>query len=314
MEIRMKKILCAMDFSAFTPHMLHYGVGLSKSLGAKLLVFHSVHVPEDELYATHLAQRSGELREKAARAAGRIAEIMAPYEVDWSPVAAEGDPVETVSEAAEREGVDLVVAVSHGISGLKRFLIGTVVERMARGLRKRPFLVVRPPKRKAVFETGAPFSFEKVVVGCDLSKEITPALEYARFFADRFGAGIHLLHSVESPAGADENYAGRGRYGDIQQRLLAKLRERLLETFPGHGEEVLGIRAVVETGIPAEALVRHAKRHSADLMIVGIRRHGAIEKLLAGSTTEAVLRHSPCPVLIVSPGVDPETMERADRL
>ena len=306
MEIRMKKILCAMDFSAFTPQMLHYGVGLSKSLGATLLVFHSVHVPEDELYATHLPQRSGELKEKAAKALEKIEEIMAPYRVDWLPVAAEGDPVETVSEAAEREDVDLVVAVSHGISGLKRLMIGTVVERMARGLKKRPFLVIRPSKKVPVFETNAALSLEKVVVGCDLSREITPALEYARFFGDRFDAEIHLLHSVESPMREYEENAGGGRYGEVQQRLLERLRERLLDTFPGGVEEGPRIRAAVDTGVPSEALMRHAKRHAADLMIVGIRRHGTIEKLLAGSTTEAVIRHSPCPVLVVSPGVDPD--------
>jgi nucleotide-binding universal stress UspA family protein len=38
-------------------------------------------------------------------------------------------------------------------------------------------------------------------------------------------------------------------------------------------------------------------------MIVGIKRHGTIEKFLVGSTTEAVIRHSTCPVLVVHPTI-----------
>jgi nucleotide-binding universal stress UspA family protein len=300
MDIHLRTILCAIDFSEFTSQMLHYGVGLSKSFGARLIVFHSVHIPEDQLFASPVAEHEEDLQRLAEQALKKINKIMEPYEVTWSPAVTKGDPVDKVSEIAERTDSDLVMAASHGISGFKRFLIGTVVERMARGL-SRPFLVINPKRRSVPLKNKVQFSFEKVVVGCDLSPDISPALEYARYFAKTFNSEVHLLHTVESPVHEDIIDSTEGTYDEVQQTLMHRLRDRLLNMYPNKTDERFNVRAVIETGLPGEALIRYSKEQAADLMVVGIRRHGAIEKYLVGSTTEAVIRHSICPVLVVPP-------------
>jgi nucleotide-binding universal stress UspA family protein len=76
-----------------------------------------------------------------------------------------------------------------------------------------------------------------------------------------------------------------------------------LDLYPDTTDEGFTVKAVLETGIPGEALVRYTKQQAADLMIIGIKRHGTIEKLLVGSTTEAVIRHSTSPVLVVHPNI-----------
>ena len=62
-----------------------------------------------------------------------------------------------------------------------------------------------------------------------------------------------------------------------------------MSLYPNKTDEGFNVRAVIETGIPGEALIRYSKEQAADLMVVGVRRHGAIEKYLIGSTTEAVI-------------------------
>ena len=300
MDIHLRTILCAIDFSEFTSQMLHYGVGLAKSFGARLIVFHSVHIPEDQLFASPVAEHEEDLQRLAEQALKKINKIMEPYEVNWSPAVTKGDPVDKVSEIAERTDSDLVMAASHGISGFKRFLIGTVVERMARGL-SRPFLVIHPKRRSAPLKNRVQFSFKKVVVGCDLSPDISPALEYARYFAKTFNSEVHLLHTVESPVHEDIIDSTEGTYDEVQKTLRHRLHDRLLSVYPNKTDEGFNVRAVIETGLPGEALIRYSKKQAADLMVVGIRRHGAIEKYLVGSTTEAVIRHSICPVLVVPP-------------
>jgi nucleotide-binding universal stress UspA family protein len=302
MDIHLKTILCAIDFSEYTSRALYYGVGLSKSFGARLLVFHSVHIKEDQLFASPVAEYEEELQWLSEEAYKKIEKIMVPYHVDWSPIVTKGDPVKKVGETSELAAADLVIAVSHGISGFKRFLIGTVVERMARGL-NRPFLVLYPRKHYKKLEDEVDFSIKKVVVGCDLSPDISPALEYARFFAKKFNSEIHLLHTLESPV--DERVVDNteGPYEEVQQTLIQRLRDRVLNLYPHSTDEGFKVRAALETGLPGEALIRYSKEQVADLIIVGVRRHGTIEKFLVGSTTEAVLRHSTCPVLVVSPDV-----------
>ena len=301
MDIRIKKIMCTMDFSEYTVQMLRYGVALSKSFSARLLIFHSVVPPEGLLYSTGIAERSGELENKAERAVERIQQLMAPYDIRWTALAAKGDPVDTAARTARKEEVDLVVSVSRNFSILKRFFLGKVVERMARGL-DRPFLVLRPPRPSSEVEIDAPLRFDNVLVGCDLTGEAGPTVDYGRYFAGHYGSRLHLLHTLESPVGRDfDNELEEGGYDEVQRKMLERLKQRLLDLCPESGDEPVQTVPVVETGLPGEALTLYANKIDADLMVVGAKRLGALEKLLVGSTTEAVLRRSPCPVLVISP-------------
>ena len=55
----------------------------------------------------------------------------------------------------------------------------------------------------------------------------------------------------------------------------------------------------IEHGEPAAAILNYAKEHHADMIILGSHGTTAIARLLVGSTAEAVLRHAPCPVVIL---------------
>jgi nucleotide-binding universal stress UspA family protein len=57
----------------------------------------------------------------------------------------------------------------------------------------------------------------------------------------------------------------------------------------------------VLSGTPADEIVRDAERHASDLVVVGARGLGAFKRLVLGSVSESVLRHAPCPVLVVRP-------------
>jgi nucleotide-binding universal stress UspA family protein len=56
---------------------------------------------------------------------------------------------------------------------------------------------------------------------------------------------------------------------------------------------------VPTVGHPAEAIVDLARRRDADLIVVGTRRKGFLERLVEGSVNQEVLRHAPCDVLVV---------------
>jgi len=54
-----------------------------------------------------------------------------------------GDPAEEIIDYAENEGVDLIVMCSHGASGIRRWVFGSVTEKVLRGTAT-PVLVIRP--------------------------------------------------------------------------------------------------------------------------------------------------------------------------
>jgi nucleotide-binding universal stress UspA family protein len=70
---------------------------------------------------------------------------------------------------------------------------------------------------------------------------------------------------------------------------------------------------VLRTGIVSEAIYREATRQKARLVVMGSRNHGKLAAFLLGSTTQAVLRNAPAPVLLVPP-VDLDIVDLADRV
>jgi nucleotide-binding universal stress UspA family protein len=66
--------------------------------------------------------------------------------------------------------------------------------------------------------------------------------------------------------------------------------------FDGSGLEVAALHI---QGVPAEKIVEESARLGAGLVVMGSHGHGALRHLLAGSVTSGVLKHSPCPVLVV---------------
>ncbi|OPY25772.1 MAG: Universal stress protein [Methanocella sp. PtaU1.Bin125] len=53
------------------------------------------------------------------------------------------------------------------------------------------------------------------------------------------------------------------------------------------------------TGHPSSVIVNFAKEHDVGLIVTGTLGKSGIEELLLGSVADSVIRHAPCPVLVV---------------
>lgn len=264
---------------------------------AKLLIFHTVCAAGDPFYGAPASEHSRKKEKMAKQAHEKITKLMEGYSEEWEPVIAFGEPVEEIGGIVREHNPDVVISASHRLTFLKRILMGTVVERMARVLTC-PFLVVRSDKKKT---TAPPFSFTRIVLGCDASSDSPPrSLGYALKLAQEFHAELHLLNTIESPADEELMDISPAPYAQLQEMLQNRLRRRMTEFIPKAAAETCNVETAVIPGVPGEQLCSYAKEKQADLMIVGVRPHGSFEKMLIGSTTEAVLRSAPCPVLVVS--------------
>ncbi len=303
MKIKLANILCAIDFSEFSKHVMHYGFGLSHRFGSRLAALHTVPASRDQLYGSPVSQWGEEKETRSKDARKAIDTLISGSPVSCEPVLAFGDPVKEITRAADERDADLVIAASHGISGLKRLIIGTVVERLARTL-PRPLLVSRISGRRSAGTHEAEFTIGKIVVGCDFSPAAISAVRSAAGLAREFNAELHLLYAMETPMDYGEEGADLVPYQEAQQNRQDQLVRRLSGLLPEKGPEAVVLKPAVVPGIPGEALCALATEIRADLIVVGIRCQGPLEKLLVGSTTESVLRRAPCTVLTI-PSADP---------
>jgi nucleotide-binding universal stress UspA family protein len=305
----MKTILCSIDLSDFSRAVLYYGTELARRFDCRLIVFHSVYAASDPIHHTPIFERGGQ---QTAAAMAAVQSMMQRCPVGWDAHIRTGEPVAALAQAAADRQADLVVAASHGFGGLKRLLLGRVVERMVRTAAI-PFLVVRgahaapPPEHQA-----DPLVLRHILVGCGVTAQSRPAVEWGSRVAGRFGGTLTVLHTMESPepkeAPAD---SVDGSYAQIQWRRQKWLRTQLMQLIPRREPGRGGVGTVLGQGPPAEVLLKEARRRDPDLIVVGLRRRSGIRRVLIGSTTEALLRYAPSPVLVI-PEPDPPRHRRAE--
>lgn len=141
---------------------------------------------------------------------------------------------------------------------------------------------------------------KKILCAVDFSDNAQKALARASDYAQAFSANLHVVHSIPSHT-IKSRWAVWEAIGDVdkgqfdmhmQAEAEAELSRMIEKSGIQHSEEVLH-------GNPAETICDRAEKGGYDLVVMGARGLSYIQGLLIGSTTEAVLRSSPCPVLIV---------------
>lgn len=143
----------------------------------------------------------------------------------------------------------------------------------------------------------APFKLTKILVPVDFSECSKKALQYAIPFAKQFNASLTLLHVVHI------NY-GYGEFAAIDYPLLEKqIREGSEKQLAELAEKDIGQTVAAETlvctGVAAREIVETARSLDFDLIIISTHGHTGLKHVVLGSTTENVVRHAPCPVLVV---------------
>jgi len=145
-----------------------------------------------------------------------------------------------------------------------------------------------------------------ILVPTDFSYAADHALSHAVQLAGRRRTGLALLHVVTPVLGPDLLFTSIR----MDQPLMAKLSEqrlaRLAQRMKLHPR-----RQAVRVGSAAEEILRFAEEIKADLIVIGSHGHGALERMLIGGTTERVVRHAHCPVLVVPPPEGQKNLNRS---
>lgn len=139
-------------------------------------------------------------------------------------------------------------------------------------------------------------TFGRVLLATDLSPTSESAANQSIVLARELRASL-LVVSVIDPG------ASGARLGPMQrmdQRRAA--RESAAQALVARGRQAgVAVTFLVWEGPPGPAIVDAATSEAADLIVVGSRGRSRVERLVLGSVSDHVVRHAPCPVLIVRP-------------
>ena len=139
---------------------------------------------------------------------------------------------------------------------------------------------------------------KKILVPTDFSENSLKAIRHAVAFAKTFKASVTLLHVVEI-------HFGGAIYGpldfpmlekdfvDSSDKQLTELAEKTAST------EGITVDKVTKSGHTIVEIVDYARENAVDLIIISTHGHTGLAHVLLGSTAENIVRHAPCPVLVV---------------
>jgi nucleotide-binding universal stress UspA family protein len=136
---------------------------------------------------------------------------------------------------------------------------------------------------------------EHILVPIDFSKTSSKALHYAVPLARQFGAKVTLLHVVDYPMYPPELGYLAMSDAETTRRTAKRLKDMARRAIPAE----LRSDCVVRFGIGFDTIAAVAKELPADLIVLTTHGYTGLKHVVMGSTAERVVRHAPCPVLVV---------------
>lgn len=141
----------------------------------------------------------------------------------------------------------------------------------------------------------APGRIETILLATDLEASSEAATSEALGLAVALSARL-LIVSVIDPG----HRRLPGGKADVRVDQIRELREATAQGLVASGREMgAEVTFLVWEGSPGEAIVEAALAEEADLIVVGSRGRGAVGRVLIGSVSDHVVRHAPCPVMVV---------------
>ena len=153
---------------------------------------------------------------------------------------------------------------------------------------------------------------KRILYTTDLSPNARYAFGYAMSLANRYNAGIVILHVLEdlSPYSSSliVNIVGEKKWKELrdenEQRILDEIRERLQNFCSEVSRDVPECPFVTEeifvrVGNAVDEILKEVEGSNCDLVVMGAHGHGVIGDAVMGSTSRRVLRRCKKPVLVV---------------
>ena len=141
-------------------------------------------------------------------------------------------------------------------------------------------------------------NLHRILVPIDFSDHSRKALDYAIKFAQQFDSEIELVNVV-TPVIYAEGMVLPAAMENLDQVTEEHAMSELKKLAASDAVKGLTVKTRVLLGNPYDEIVTHAKKEETDLLLITTHGRTGLQHFLLGSTAEKILRHAPCPVLVV---------------
>jgi nucleotide-binding universal stress UspA family protein len=296
------KILVPLDGSTVAEQVLPYARFLAARLKVSVELLGIVDPAAIAISGlTHNPRYIGRLTEEGRRASegylARVSKTFSENSVTRRCVEIGQPEVVIVETAAQNKGT-LVTMATHGRTGMSRWLLGSVAEKVLRGSTN-PLMLVRAGEGER--GDGA-VKFETIIVPLDTSTLAETVLRDVIDLAKVLQPRVILAHAYELPLSA--YYGAEDYYSPDYKSLAAQLKDEARRYLDGKVEELkrrglAKVSSMLLEGSAAEEIIAFARSEPNSLLAMCTHGYSGVKRWVLGSVTEKVARHCGDPVLVV---------------
>jgi len=204
-----------------------------------------------------------------------------------SRIAEIGDPAQAITRFARSGAVDLIMMPTHGYGPFRRLLLGSVTAKVLHDSECPIWTAAHVEERPCRDHLAC----RNILCGVDGTPASVPLIEWAAALAGDLGASLRFVHVITGAERSSLHSFDPGHDNDLREaaeKAIQKLQDEAKVNAP----------LCVVAGNVAEGVQEEARRHDADLVVIGRGTlHEALGRLRAHSY--GIIRQSPCPVLSV---------------
>jgi nucleotide-binding universal stress UspA family protein len=138
---------------------------------------------------------------------------------------------------------------------------------------------------------------KKVLWPTDFSPLALVGGRYARGFCDVFDAQMHVIHVIPPPVSPDVSVMMPIVVSEPE--LIQACRSGMEKYLAEHMAGFTNLVCEAFLGNPWRGVCEYAERKGIDLVVIATHGRTGLQHALIGSTAEKIVRHAPCPVLVV---------------
>lgn len=300
-DLRVKSVLIATDFSPASVKPLHHAMAIARHYRAKLYIAHVIW-PVGYLMAGPEALELGcEGARNDAQELQRILIAKGLLEgLDYELIVRQGGVWDELQEIILEDKIDLVVLGTHARRGIEKLLLGSVAEQVFRNA-DCPVLTVGPHSYQEG-RVDLTDETQTYLFATDFGEASLHALPHAISLAHHARAKLILLHVVPVPRAPEASgwYSASDLMLMRENARMAYMRQ-LEHLLPKSEQAPLETESVVQFGVPSEKILHVALKRQADLIILGLRRPSLVitNSHIPWTTAYEVVCGAGCPVLSV---------------